>query len=123
MSLGILARMLAERDGNHWKAGPNNKAIATFMSPVVIHFYKADEPRSPEETLWRWIAARAVLDALGFTPPLRNSRNNKEHLATMHEAQSWFRTGWQAKEVFTNAGMPYEPVRDSVLKLIGEMKL
>lgn len=62
--------------------------------------------------LWREVAARATLDALGYTgitdqPSL--------HDRMVSAARNWFRFVGDAREVFVMAGVDLDEVREGVL--------
>jgi hypothetical protein len=130
MHVAKLVHMMAER---HESGGPgkrgtlivkDGKAVATWIAPVACYFFAADRPSCGEQVLWREVAARAVLDALGVTPPLRNNRSPYERATVIAEAQRWFRHHERnVEEVFYMAGMKYEPVQRKLLELIQERQI
>jgi hypothetical protein len=130
MHVAKLINLMAVRhkSGGPGKTGTlvvkDGKAIPTWLAPVACYFFKAEKAMAPEQILWREVAARAVLDALGFTPPLRNNKSPYERGATITEAQRWFRhDGEYMRSIFEMAGIPHEPVRAAVLRLIEERKI
>lgn len=58
--------------------------------PITIRkaFRNAPEPREWEETVWREVAARMVLDALGYTGL---GSEPEENDAAIRDAKRWFR--------------------------------
>lgn len=129
MHVAKLVHMMAER---HKTGGASIKgtlivkagrAIPTWISPVAKFFFQAERPLCPEQAVWREVAARAVLDALGVTPPLRNNKSELERGAVIREAQSWFRSGDDAPLVFRLAELPFESVRNAVLNIIQERNI
>lgn len=118
MSYKILERMIAERDRNgELVVTDDDVPVPTWVAPVAIPFYKAERPVSKEQALWRGVAARMVLDALGFTNTLGKGRN--EHIKTIADAQQWFRyDDADVEEVFYLAGVPKEPVLAALFSLL-----
>ncbi len=80
-------------------------------------FRNASEPKEWEETLWREVAARMVLDALGYTG-LGSEPDESD--AAIRDARRWFR-GIPTREdpviVFDYANMEnyFAGIRDTVL--------
>ncbi len=123
MHVAKLINLMAERH----RSGPhkgdlvvkNGRAIPTWVAPAAAHFFRAEKPLCPDQVLWREVAARAVLDALGFTPPLRDNKSTGERYITIIGAQNWFRKDDEnVTAVFNMAGMQPGPVVSSVLSLI-----
>ncbi len=87
-----------------------------FVPPNVKYVFKhADPVVSEEQLLWRLIAARAVLDAVGWTgfgPSLY-----KKHLSAVIDAQRWWRNNWDyAQQIFDLAGVEIEGVRETMVE-------
>lgn len=129
MHVAKLVHMMAER---HKTGGPSVKgtlivkhgrAIPTWIEPVARFFFRAERATCPEQSLWREVAARAVLDAIGITPPLRNNKSELERGAVIQEAQAWLLRDETALFVFSIAGVPYDSVRRALLKIIRERKI
>lgn len=79
-------------------------------------FANAGEPPEwcrPWVLLWRECAARAVMDALGFTGQTEVDKHN----TIMLEAQRWFKYNYDdMREVFEMAEVSLEITRESVLE-------
>lgn len=118
MSLSNLVRMLVKRDARgEIVVGGNGKPIPTWATPVALHFWKADAPKSPEENLWREVAARLTLDAIGFSSVANKSK--QERIRAMSEAQGIFRYSPEdAMLVFMAGGVQFQPVHDAVMEII-----
>lgn len=80
----------------------------------------AARPNSAEESLWRDVAARMVLDACGYTNFSKADKGDyREHLKVMGEAHNWFRNdASEVEEVFDMANVDHEPVMRAILTLI-----
>ncbi len=68
-------------------------------------FITAPIPVSPEETLWRNVAARLCLDAYGTTLV----KTDFEHGQVIRQARRWFRSQ-HAEDVFSMAGIDFARV-------------
>lgn len=55
---------------------------------IIKPFRNAEEPNSPEEVLWREVAARMILDAMGYTGM---TGEPDKHDEVVKEARRWFR--------------------------------
>jgi hypothetical protein len=122
MSLSNLVRLLVKRDAKGDPVLAKGKPIPTWMTPVALHFWKADEPKTREENLWREVAARLTLDALGFTSV--GNKSKQERVKAMSEAQALFRYSPEdAMLVFMAGGIQFAPVQDAVMKIIDEKDL
>lgn len=124
MHTGKIIHMSVERDGKGAIVVKSGGAVATWIAPVAIHFFRASKPVN----FWEWVGqevlARAALDALGHTPPLRNTRSPYERQQTIAEAQDWFqRAGADYQEMCELAGMPPLVLRDAVLGIVRERKI
>lgn len=80
--------------------------------------------KSVEQMLWREVAARMTLDALGITPEVitifegMDRANYKRYERTVMEARIWFgRKPRDSEMVFELAGVDDVPVRRAVLAL------
>jgi hypothetical protein len=84
----------------------------TAAIPLEIRrvFNQADECATEEEELFREVAARAVFDALGYTG---HSEPDK-HRAAVREARLWFKYEPYAEVVFSNGGILFEGMRESI---------
>jgi hypothetical protein len=91
--------------------------IQSIPIEITMAFRNAEEPKNSQETLWREVAARATLDALGYTG---RTAEPDQHDAIIKEARLWFK-GIPIPEsphiVFDNASLlPYFPkVKEAVL--------
>lgn len=123
MSLSNLVRLLVERDETgevviNAKGKPN----PTWMTPISIHFYKAEPTQSPEENLWREAVARLVLDAVGFASV--GNKSKPERLKSMAEAQATFRNDKNgAALMFAAAGIEFEPVHEAIMQILDSREL
>lgn len=80
-------------------------------------FSLVDRPETPEVALWREVAARLVLDALGETG--LNGEPAK-HNRAVREARLLFRMQPACAEgIFFCAGLDFAPVRGAVLRQPG----
>lgn len=79
--------------------------------------------KSMEQMLWREVAARMTLDALGITPDAVRifdgmARSDyKVYARAVTEARVWFRKRKDPELVFEMAGVDIGPVQEAVLKL------
>lgn len=62
--------------------------IYNIPHAVTKAFRNANKPKSPEEILWREVAARITLDGLGYTG-LTGEPDKHDH--AVREARRWFR--------------------------------
>lgn len=109
--------------GYHKSTGRRDQADEDFQTegcPLVPQnvkyvFRHADPVDSEEQLLWRLVAGRAVLDAVGWTgfgPSLY-----KKHLAAVIDAQRWWRNNWDyAQVVFDRAGIAIDGVRETMIE-------
>jgi len=96
--------------------------ISTVPTSIKKTFRLADDPKSPEEKLWRERAARMTLDALGYT---NLTVKPYEHNETVGYARRWFKQMYadhpdfgesdDAQATFDSAGVVFDTVRNSVL--------
>lgn len=124
MSLSNLVRMLVKRDpkGEVIINPKTTKPIPTWVSPVALHFWKAEPPMTREVNLWREVAARLTLDALGFTSVANKSK--QERVKAMAEAQAMFRyEPGDIGLIFMAGGVAFDPVYEAVLKIIDNKDL
>ncbi len=102
----------------------NGAAIPTWMAPVALRFFKISSARTFVERVAQEVLARAALDALGFTPPLRNTRKKDERGEVIAEAQDWFlRSGEDYQSICDLAGMDSMALRQTVSSLFRERKI
>lgn len=83
---------------------------------VCKAFMRSDPCNTPEEKIWRAVAARAVLDAVGKPGVSDPDKWNK----AVKEARLWFRYSDDDKNlqtVFELAGVELAVVREEVLKV------
>lgn len=101
------------------------RLIAIVTVPIIVKkvFYKAKEPSTNEERLWRERAARLTLDALGHT---NLTVKPKRHNEAVRYARRWFRQIFEdhpdpgqtdsVEATFDVAGLVgFHQVRDAVL--------
>lgn len=82
---------------------------------VKYAFRHADVCTSEEQLLWRLVAARQVLDAVGVTG--YGPSAHRKHMRAIIEAQKWFRDSWDdVRIVFDFAGVPVEGVREIMME-------
>ena len=123
MSFSNLVRMMVQRDT---KGQPvldkRDNAIPTWLTMAAFPFFKAEAAIMVEQVLWREVAARLVLDALGFASVA--NKTPEDRIKAMAEAQAFLRDDEEhAKLVFYAAGIEFDPVRREVLKIIDERDL
>lgn len=90
--------------------------VSVVSDSIKRTFLCADECQSAEDTLWRAVAARAVLDAVGFPGISDPEKWNK----AVREARLWFRYSDDDRtlqSVFAMAGINLKLVRTDVLKV------
>lgn len=76
-------------------------------------FKKAPSPYLSEENLWRDVAARGILDAMGFTGL---TGEPTKHNKAVREARMWFKFDEENVEtVFDLAGLEYKAIREIVV--------
>lgn len=88
--------------------------LDSLPEPVQRAFTLVSPPSCPEELLWREVAMRATLDALGHTGTTDDAT---AHNKLVREARVWFRMNVEgdAETVFSLAGIDFPPVRKSIL--------
>lgn len=74
-------------------------------------FMQAPECSSDEQSLWREVLARVILDALGYT----GQGTEREHAQVIKEARDWFVNSQDMVTVFDLAGVEHSRVRMTVL--------
>lgn len=86
-----------------------------LLEPVLRAFKLVDPPSCPEETLWREVALRMTLDALGFTGTTDDAT---AHDKLVRESRIWFKVNpdEDAQTVFDLAGIDFSPVRNHILE-------
>jgi len=90
--------------------------VSVISNSIKKAFLCADTCQSAEDTLWRAVAARAVLDAVGYPGISDPEKWNK----AVREARLWFRYSDDNKtlqSVFAMAGINLKLVRIDVLKV------
>lgn len=87
--------------------------IENVPKTIRRSFEGSDEGLTPEVRLWREVAARAVLDSLGYT----GLNEIQPHYKAVIEAREWFQTDREDVEtVFDLAGIEYSSVVPYLLK-------
>lgn len=88
------------------------KLIALKWAPAVVRqaFRRANDPLGPEECMWREVAARLTLDALGHTGLAQT-----DHRKAVRDARIWFTHSKDVCEVFDMAEVNSADVRRSVV--------
>lgn len=87
--------------------------IEDVPKPIRRSFEDTDEGLMPEVKLWREVAARAVLDSLGYTGLNEIQPHNKAII----EARQWFQTNHEDVEiVFDLAGIDPNSITPHLLK-------
>lgn len=90
--------------------------VPVISDSIKKAFLCADVCQSAEDALWRAVAARAVLDAVGYPGISDPEKWNK----VVREARLWFRFSDDNKtlqSVFVMAGINLKLVRKDVLKV------
>jgi hypothetical protein len=83
--------------------------------PIRRAFTLVEDPSCPEEALWREVATRMVLDALGYTG---STDDMGTHNKLVREARIWFRMMTRdVGMVFDLAGIDPAPVREYILSM------
>jgi hypothetical protein len=96
----------------------NGVATPTWLAPVALRFFKVAGAKFFEQRVAQEVLARASLDALGFTPPLRNSRKRDERGEVIAEAQQWFlQAGQDYQDICDLAGMDSIALRNTVIAI------
>ena len=84
---------------------------------IKIAFRRAPPPTCGEEALWRAVASRATLDALGFS----GYGDILKHNRVVQNARNWFRYGGTAF-IFEMASVDLKPVKEEVLAAPGRYR-
>lgn len=73
-------------------------------------FWLADPPLCNEQILWREVAARLILDAVGMTPSWE-ANDDMAHRRVVFEARQWLRDESEdVREVFDLAGVSHDGI-------------
>jgi len=124
MSLIMLAHFVL-KDQEKAKEAKKKRQEFTPRWPTLLAlpFRLAPPAVMDEVDLWRDVAARLILDALGSTGfPEMEKKNgvrviNEEHVRTVEEAVDWFLYEIEDVEtVFGLAGVDYKPIRDYIVQ-------
>lgn len=90
--------------------------VSVISDSIKRAFLCTDIYQSAEDTLWKAVAARAVLDAVGYPGTSDPEKWNK----AVREARLWFRYSDDNKtlqSVFAMAGLNLKLIRIDVLKV------
>jgi hypothetical protein len=88
-------------------------AMGCPLLPEIVRraFRQAPACMIEEESLWRLVAARAALDAVGVTG--FGPSQMKRHLDAVIDSQKWWRDEWDyVREVFDRANVCVDGVRE-----------
>lgn len=80
---------------------------------IQTYFKNLSQPESADETMFREVVARAILDAVGLT----GISEANEHNAVVRDARGWFKTSEDVSYIFNLSGIDEDP------KVIGEALL
>lgn len=90
---------------------------ASIPIRIKIAFRRAPPPTYGEMALWRAVASRATLDALGFS----GYGDILKHNRVVQNARNWFRLG-DTVFVFEMASVDLKPVKEEVLAAPGRYR-